>query len=398
LGNIIPIVIFFLILGVVIFIHELGHFLMARRAGIFVIEFAMGMGPKLLTFRGKKKTSHPIEGQEDVTIYTLRALPIGGFCSVRGQDEDMTDDPEAMTNKTIWQRTLFMAGGSIFNFVMALVLFFVFVMLTGYVTPLVVAVPEGTPAHAGGMMPGDTVTHINGSRVRLWENFRFVLDNSGGRPVDIRVDRNGVAIDLVVMPVLVDDSFRVGAYMARRAGILTQVEEGVEVPRAGVVGSFTTAVDMIGFHIRAPFRMIARMVTQEPVADGMDIMGPIGIGGIVVSVYQDASERGFVATMMPMLLLLALINVALGVMNLLPIPALDGARLLFLFLEGIRGKPISREREGMVHLVGMAVLIVLGIFIAYRDIVNLRSNNADDESRAAIVQPYYTSDESGNNS
>lgn len=368
----VPIFIFFVILGTVVTVHELGHFLFARRAGIFVKEFALGMGPKLLVFRGKKKTEHPVEGEEDVTLYTLRLFPIGGFCSVRGQDSDVPGDAEAMGNKSIWQRFWFITGGSIFNFAAALVLFFVLSLLTGYSIQQIRAVEAGAPAYNAGMIVGDRITHVNGSSVRLWENFRFMMDMSGGQPMDFRVVRDGQRMELVVTPELGQAGvYRIGVNMTPRIGLLSNVDG--DFARASLWGSFVNSVDMIGFNIRMPFRILARVITSQPVPESGELrpIGPIGIAAIVSDVYQDTVQRGFVETLLPMLFLTAIINVALGVMNLLPIPALDGARLMFLLIEAVRRKPVSPEREGMVHFVGFVILIALGIFIAYRDIANL---------------------------
>ena len=345
---------------------------MARRAGIFVIEFALGMGPKLLTFRGKKKSEHPIEGEENVTLYTLRLLPIGGFCAVRGQDEDMPDDPEAMTGKPIASRALFMAGGSFFNFALALILFFAIVFLTGYTVPQVHNLQQGSPARRGGLIEGDRITHLNGNRVRLWESFRWELDANGGQPMDVRAVRDGQRVDLVITPERgTDGVYRIGFSAVRHIGVIHEMPDVPGIYRVTVGGSLLTAADMIGFHIRMPFRMLAQAVTRRSVPEGGGVMGPIGIATIVTDVYQETIDYGLINMMIPMIFLTALISVALGIMNLLPIPALDGSRLVFLFIEAIRRKPISREREGMVHLVGFVVLIALAIFIAYRDIANI---------------------------
>lgn len=394
LDTAIPIVIFFLILGVVVTVHELGHFIMARRAGIFVKEFALGMGPKLLTIRGKKKTAYPIEDEDDVTHFTLRLFPIGGFCAVRGQDDEMPDDPEAMGNKSIPQRAWFMLGGSVFNFIAALVLFFILSLLTGYNVPQIYDFSDITvatvshynennepvfelsqvpsPVRVAGLMPGDRITHINGTRVSLWASFRFLLDTSGGLPIDVRVNRGGQSMNFTVTPVLgASNIYQVGFIMSHRVGWLQDVPEGDRFMRVGIWGSLVYAADTIVFHVRMPFRMLAMLATGQSIPGGGGVMGPIGIAGIVTEVYQVTSERGFIDTLIPMLSLTAMISVALGIMNLLPIPALDGARLLFLAIEAIRRKPVSQEREGMVHIVGFVILIALGIFIAYRDIVNL---------------------------
>jgi len=369
----IGILIFLLILGLVVFVHELGHFLMARRAGIFVEEFAMGMGPKIVAIRGKKKAQSLREGEDDVTLYTLRLLPLGGFCKMRGMEEAIADDPEAMNNKSVFDRILVIAGGSFMNFLLAVILFFALLFLNGYTTPIVSGIAVDRPAYEAGLQVGDRITHINGSRVYLWENFRFIMDTSAGRELDFRIIRDGERMNLAITPVMdTDGVFRIGMNPSFRYGPLVQMPEGMtDYYRTGVGGSLVASIEMIGFHIRTPFRLLARLVTRQPMPEGAEVQSVIGIGAQVTEIFTDTVEHGMLPTVMTMLFIAALISVAIGTMNLMPIPALDGARLVFLVIEAIRRKPVSPEREGMVHMVGFVILMVLIVVIAVRDVVNL---------------------------
>lgn len=372
LGNLVPILIFIIILGLVIFIHELGHFLMARRAGVFVKEFAMGMGPKLFSFRGRKQALNAIPGEDDVTVFSLRALPIGGFCAVRGEEEGVEGDQEALNNKTILQRGLFMLGGSLFNFIMAFVVFFVLALLVGYTIPRVYMVAEGSPAYESGLMVGDRITHFNGTGVRLWSNLQLTLDMYGGQPIDVRVIRDGQRVNLNITPAVATDGRYVIGFVPHRAvGLLDEMRDGDRFERVGVWGSLVNSADNVMFNVSAPFRLLSRFVTRQPVPEGGGVMGPIGMAGVVTDIYQEVSAESMMDTFLVMLSLLGVINVALGVMNLLPIPALDGSKLVFLMIEAVRRKPVPQEKENLVHFVGMVLLIALGIFIAYRDIANL---------------------------
>jgi len=368
----IPILIFILILGIIVFVHEFGHFIMARRCGIFVEEFAMGMGPKILTFRGKKKTKNPIEGQEEVTLYTLRVLPLGGFCKMRGMDENVPDDPESMNNKKLFDRILVVIGGSTMNFLLALILFTILNFVGGYSTSTVAFVAENSPAQQGGLMAGDRITHINGSRVGLWDNLIFMIDTSGGNELDFRIVRENERINLTITPALRDDGFyRIGMNPEIRTGALAPWPEH---ERAGILGSIGTSAQMISFHIRAPFRMLARFLTGQPTPEGARVMSFVGLAGEVTEIYQTTMQQEEYAvriTVLTMIFLAGIISIGIGTMNLLPIPALDGARLVFLAIEGIRRKPISQEKEGMVHTIGFVVLLALIVFMVGRDIVNL---------------------------
>ena len=377
----IPIMIFILILGIVVFIHELGHFVMARRAGVFVEEFALGMGPLLFSFNGKPRKkkdtddgnliwhAQPGDDMAETTQFSLRLFPIGGFCKMRGTDESLPDDPGALSNKKIYQRVLVMAGGSLFNFIAAFLLFFILVLLTGYSVAQVHSISEGSPAYHAGLQAGDRITHIDGRRVALFEDFTMQLNFSGGQPVDVRFVRDGVAHNVTVTPMQSGNRFLLGFMATRYFGLLMQVPEGM--PRVGFWGTFTTSAEMILFNMRMPFTMLARFVSGQQLPEGAGVMGPIGLAGEVTQVYHQVIEYGILDTFLTMLFFTALLSAALGVMNLLPIPAMDGARLVFLAIEGIRRKPVSPEREGMVHMVGFVVLILLAVFIAYRDIARL---------------------------
>ena len=386
MSTLIPIAIFILILGIVVFIHELGHFVMARRAGVFVEEFALGMGPKLIGFKGKPrkpKGMDPGQGnliwhssgpdgfivEEEATQFSLRLFPIGGFCKMRGTDESLPDDPGALSNKKVYQRVFVMAGGSLFNFFAAFVMFFILTLLTGYNVAQVRSVSAGMPAYHAGLQPGDRITHIDGRRVALFEDFSMHLNFSDGQPIDLRFVRDGAAHNITITPVQVENSFRLGFVPVRNFGLLSRVSD--DLPRVGFWGTFATSAEMIVFNIRMPFTVLARFIAGQSLPEGAGFMGPIGLAGEVTQVYQQVIEYGILDTFLTMLFFTALLNAALGIMNLLPIPAMDGARLVFLGIEGVRRKPVSPEREGMVHMVGFVVLILLAVFIAYRDIVRL---------------------------
>ena len=391
---IIPVFIFILILGVVIFAHELGHYLMAIRAGIFVEEFALGMGPKILQFKGKKRSTGIREGEEvgDLTLYTLRLLPIGGFCKMRGEDSEIHDDPEAFNNKPIWSRIMVIAGGSFMNFVLAFVLFFLLVILRGYPVAEVNTIDPVMPGYASGLQVGDRITHVNGNRVGVYDDFLFMLDMSFGNELDIRVNRGGESVDLQVTPIWVENRivtiyengeyiereqeiqrYLIGFTPGRRFGLLHDRPDdpNANFERVGIISGVAASSEMINFHVRAPFRLLARLIAGDPMPEDVGVMGPIGIAGIVTEVYQEVAQFGFLNTLLTMLMFTALINTALGIMNLLPIPALDGARLIFLFIEGLRKKPVPPEKEATVHLVGIVCLLLLAAFVAYRDIMRL---------------------------
>jgi regulator of sigma E protease len=357
----IGIFILIIILSIVIFIHELGHFLAARRAGIFVEEFALGMGPIVFSRRGKKAS---LDGE--TTLYSLRALPIGGFCKMRGQDEDVPRDAEALNNKSIPARILVMAGGSIMNFLLAFVLFFVFIVLRGTPAPeiYVASVTEGMPAYEAGLQAGDRITHIDSVQVDLDQNFVAIINEAGERPLELRVLRENARVDLSITPVRQEGAYFIGLSFAT----------GVNFQSANFLQGLSGSAELVFMQATGPFRLLGRLIQGESMPEGERAMGLVGIGSMVTNAYQVTIERGFADMLLTMLMFTGAISAAVGIMNLMPIPALDGARIIFLLIEGIRKKPVPPEKEAIVHLVGIVSLLMLMAFITYRDIANIVGN------------------------
>ena len=384
-----PILLGIIVFGVVILVHEIGHFLAARRFGVLVTEFAIGMGPKIF---GIKKGE---------TLYTIRLLPIGGFCLMYGDDADTMaersekakeevfgDIPDellagrSLNSKPIYQRIAIMFGGSFMNFVLAFVLFSIIALVTGTSTTIMRYVGADTPAEESGLMAGDRITHINGSRIFLWDDILFEVRMGHGRPIDVGFVREGQRHDILITPQYITDQhgesrYMIGVSPEARTGLFTQRHE--EFARISFGEVITDGFMRIGFVIRTIVITLVRLVTAQL---GIDYMaGPIRIVGFIGGQYHatvsaayeaQASTAALVLSLaLSMANLSAFISANLGVMNLLPLPALDGGRIVFLTLEAIRRKPISPEREGMVHLAGFVLLMILAVFIAYQDILSL---------------------------
>jgi regulator of sigma E protease len=353
---IIPISIFILILGVVIFIHELGHYLAARRAGIFVEEFALGMGPKIFAVKGKKQSR-----DGEVTLYSLRAFPIGGFCRMRGMDDEMPDDPEAMNNKPIPARILVAAGGSIMNFLLAFVLFFMLLMLQERMFPLpeIESISDNMPAYHAGLRVGDIITHIDNIPMETGRDVIEGITSSEGRAIQISVLRNGENLNFTIIPELNEGRYLIGIRQKLGSERVSLFE--------GVSGASKHIIEVI----RGPFILLRQFISNEPMPEGGAVMGPIGLGGVVTEMYHVTIEEGIADMIFTMLFITAFINAALGVMNLLPLPALDGARIVFLLVEAVRRKRVPPEKEAMVHFVGLVLLLMLAVVIAYQDIARI---------------------------
>jgi len=281
---------------------------------------------------------------------------------MRGMDEEASKDPEALNNKSIPARLLVMAGGSIMNLLLAFVLFFVVLMIQDVRTGEVYIreVFENTPASKAGLTAEDTITHINGVSIKELNDVVKTIRKSKGEAVDIRVNRGGETHDFLITPEKVGrNAYRIGfGHNLRIEGNRsTKIHEGI-------YGS----AEMITLYTRETVKILVQLFTNpRSVLD--KIGGPIRMGGDYVD-FSRQSE-GFFDWILRTVLYMAFISTALGMMNLLPIPALDGARIIFLLIEAVRRKPIPIEKEAMVHFVGIVALLLLAVFIAYRDILYL---------------------------
>ena len=325
-----------LLFAVVIFVHEGGHLLCAKACGIYVEEFSVGMGPLLYSF------------QKGETVYSLRLLPIGGYCKMPGEDGE-SEHPNGFDKKSVPKRMLVVAGGAMFNIIFALLLFAGVYMYVG--TPseesLVGGVEEGYPAYAAGLIEGDRITAIDGEPVELWNDMVGMIQNSAGEELLLTVERDGETMEITITPVENENGVGVIGIVGAREPM--GFFEGMKV---GIVQTYELT--------KAILVTLWQMITG---VIGIELSGPVGVGhavGQVIS-YGVVNYLVFVAA----------ISVNLGVMNLLPLPALDGSRLVFLALEGIRRKPLSAQIEGTIHFVGFVLLMLLFVVITYFDITRI---------------------------
>lgn len=318
----------------VILLHELGHFTVAKLVGIRVNEFSIGMGPKLL-----QKTS----GE---TQYTLRALPIGGYVKMEGEDED-SNDPRAFGQVSPLSRIAVVAAGAIMNFVLAIIVLSIVSFSMGEPTTTVGELIPDTPAQYGGIMAGDEIVSINNIEVNTWDELANTIANStASEDLEIRIIRDNEEETILIQPSLEDGKVMIG--------IIPLYEKSFV---SGLKGGF----QMTGNFIGAMFDFVKMIFAGDVSID--DLAGPVG----VISEIGNAARMGI----MNVLLLLGFISVNLGFFNLLPIPALDGSRLVFLFIELLRGKPINPEKENLIHLVGLIFLLGLMLVVTYKDLIRI---------------------------
>lgn len=328
-----------LLLGVLILAHEAGHFLAARACGIGVQEFAMGMGPLLLKKTSKKGTQ-----------FSLRLFPIGGYCQFYGEDEDLPD-PRAFNRQPVWKRVVTVASGPLMNFIVAFLVIVLYMSAVGLlaVVPNVAQVEPN--AQQAGLMPGDELIAVNGEAVTDTQMIALAIDESAGESVTLTVLRDGEQMEIAVTPFYDEE---LGRY---RAGF-TFAQERVHVP---LLQSIPFSVSYNVESVRLIASTLKNLVFK---GEGVnEVTGPMG----TVYVIQEVTQTGGLDVYLE---LIALISVNLGVVNLLPIPGLDGSRLLFLLVEAIRRRPVKRELEGAIHATGFILLMGLMIVLTYKDIMS----------------------------
>lgn len=429
------IVIAIIIFSIIIVIHELGHFLLAKKNGIGVTEFSIGMGPRILSHQGKE------------TRYSLKLFPIGGSCMMLGEDESL-DDENSFNKKGVWARISVIVAGPIFNFILAFVFAIFLVAMLGYDPALITGVKEDFPAAQGGLIEGDLITKINGQSISISREidtymlFHPITD----KPITITYQRDGASAKTKITPVL-NKTYMLGFnYSAdSQAAEVEQVVKGYPLGEAGLkTGDIITKIDdteivkgsdisdyftknplqdkevtvtyqregteysatvlpqmkeayslgwgynsmrtgseknpikvlkysfmEVKFWIQTTVGSLGQMVVGKVSKD--DIAGPVGIVDMIGDSYEAGKEVGLLYIFLSMANMCILLSANLGVMNLLPLPALDGGRLVFLLIEAVRGKPIAQEKEGIVHLIGFVALMLLMVFVLFNDISRIFS-------------------------
>lgn len=341
-----------LIFGIIIMIHEFGHFLFAKLNGIGVIEFSLGMGPRLYSF------------EKGGTRYSIKILPFGGSCMMLGEDEENSDQ-SAFNNKSVWARISVVAAGPIFNFLLAFLLSMVIVGLTGYQPATVMEVMDGYPAKEAGLLPGDLITEINGRNIHSKDDITLYIQTHAGKTITVeykRADGNGgvECRSAVIVP----------QYSEEDGGYLMGVRfDGVAKPVSGLGQLLVHSAYEVKYWIQYVFDAFYMMFHGEVSLN--DLSGPVGIVTTIDDTVDQVIPYGRTVVILTLINFCILLSANLGVMNLLPIPALDGGRLVFLFIEAVRGKPIDKEKEGMVHMAGMMLLMALMVLVLFNDVRKL---------------------------
>lgn len=369
---------------VMVSLHEFGHFITAKIMNFKILEYAIGFGPAI--FKSKKTQ----------TQYSLRIIPFGGYCKFEGEDEK-SDDERAFSNRPVWQRIIVVAAGGIFNIVLGFIIFVIIVpFLSPVSTNVVQEVVPGSYIEEAGIMPGDKITEINGKHVSFFNDIAlYTQDFTADEECELIVKRNGEKLKFTFRPsksvtnyTYTEDGVEITSEMngvsekpefypysednikdEEKVGTTETVSRLIvgfraaqkEITFANVWGE---AWNMTKYVVKVVYTSLWQMITGKVGVEQMS--GPVG----VVSEVNNAVNSGRYSWLQ-VLNITALLTINLGVFNLLPIPALDGGRLIFMIVELIRRKPVPPEKEGMVHTIGFLLLILLILFVSYNDILKL---------------------------
>lgn len=425
----------FIVISVVIMIHEFGHFIVAKASGVVVTEFSLGMGPRILKFT------------KNGTMYSLKLFLFGGSCQMLGEDED-SEKEGSFNSKSVWKRIAIIAAGPIFNFILAFVLSIVLIGIAGYDPCVVYSVDENSSAYEAGLQAGDRIVEINGKNVTFYGDYNMYLLLQEGDKINsktelkLTVERDGKEYEIAFIPEYVDkDVYQMGVYMDPEKPLISQIAEGSAAADGGMkAGDVILSINGVeikhtdevtplvqkangeemtiiverdgtetelkitaktvhttyydyGYSISGmrekcgPLETVGYAFSQvrfwigsvfdsfrllfKGVATVNDLSGPVGIVSAIGDVVEESKEDGALYIFLNLANWCVMISANLGVMNLLPLPALDGGRLIFLFIEAIRRKPVPREKEGMIHFVGIVLLMILMVVVLFNDIRKL---------------------------
>ena len=327
-----------------VIVHEFGHFITAKRGGVQVNEFWIGMGPTLL-----KK-------QHNGTLYCLKLLPFGGACVMEGEDSE-SDNDHAFGKASLPRRMLIVAAGALMNFLVGFLIVLAVIQPNGpnggYIVSTIDSVdPASTAAAAGGLQAGDEILEVDGYNILLRSDFEMALSRGMDTTYEVVVRRDG---EKVTLPAVVLEATIEGEDGRKMIGL-----------------TFTEQPDSIGMHVNMAVRTSLNYARLVWVSLGMLVSGQVGVDQLsgpvgVASVMATTASYSISA----FLQLVAFISINLGVMNLLPLPALDGGRLVFLIIEGIRRKPVPAKYEGYIHAAGLMLLLALMVYVTGQDIVRI---------------------------
>ena len=347
------------VLGGIILFHEFGHYLLARLNGIAVVEFSVGFGPRLLSWVSKKTGIR----------YSLKLLPLGGSCAMLGEfgeDEDEKEEVPDLKGVSFFDKgplakMAVIAAGPIFNFILAFVFSLVILSWAGIDPAVIAGTSEGMPAETAGLKEGDVITKLDGRKIHLSREISMYLMTAGQDPVQVEYRRyDETSSSWTTEHTVIQPEFKDGRYYL---GVILQGHR--DAPES-LVQVLQYSVYEVRYWILTVIDSLKMIVGGKVTTN--DIAGPVRIVTIIDQTVEENTQYGFVTVVMNLLNLMVMFSANLGVMNLLPFPALDGGRLVFLFWELVTGHPVSQRIEGAVNMTGMALLMTFLVFVVLNDL------------------------------
>ena len=337
------IIIALIIFSIIILFHELGHFLLAKKNGIKVNEFCLGLGPTLVgVTKGETK-------------YSLKLLPFGGACMMEGEDGESQDD-RAFNSKSVWARISVVAAGPIFNFIMAIAFSLILVASVGFDRPVLSEVMDGYPAKEAGLAAGDEIVKLGNKTIHLYREVSLYTYFHSNETVEVTYKRGSEKHTTVLVPKYEEES---GRYLFGFYGTTARA-------KGNLADTLRYSVYEVKYWICSTIESLGQLFTGHVGIN--DMSGPVGIVKTIGDTYTEVKSSGVFMVFLNMLNICILLSANLGIMNLLPIPALDGGRLVFLVVEAVRGRRLDPNKEGAVNLVFLMLLMVLMVVIMFNDI------------------------------
>ena len=352
---------FAIVLGLLIFVHEFGHFIWAKIFGVKVLKFSLGFGPKL------------ISKQFGETEYLISAFPLGGYVKMFGENPGELAEEKYSTaelkrsfaTRPVWQRFIIVAGGPIFNLIFAMILFFLIVLIAGIPQPVdttkIGGVGQDSPAAAAGLQVGDTIIAIDGKETKLWEDVSELIKDSGGREVILTIEREGKTLQIGVTPHMEKTKNIFGEEVGERYMVGIARSDEVIYEKVGLIRALQAGITQTWSWIYLTVMGLIKII--QKVVPASELGGPILIA-------QIAGER-MKAGWLNFIYFMGVLSVNLGILNLLPIPILDGGHLVFFSVEAILRKPLNMRTMEIMQQIGLVLLGTLMIFVFYNDLVRV---------------------------
>ena len=339
IGILSSIIISLIVIGVLVIVHEFGHFIVAKKCGVWVEEFAVGMGKKICS------------KQIGETEYSLRLFPLGGFCRLHGETEEGEITERSFLAKSVWARMAILSAG-------------------GYIIqPKVAAVLDGSPAQEIGLQEGDEIYRINGDRIHIYDEMQAIMLQNGGEPIDLEIKRDGVIYEYELTPQYSEETqtYLVGFTPTIKNGIFAEKVEGYDT--ASIFETVHYSYYAMLNYVKLTAEGLARVFTMQASPD--EYGGPISIVKVVGDSYEAGLSYSFMAAVQNVVYIAAVLSANLGVLNLFPIPGLDGGRILLLLIEILRRKPMNPETESRILFGGFVFLMGFMVFVMYTDIMKI---------------------------